>query len=168
MNQLAQTTANRLSRAITAAPAAVGELMHRYDCEVPASPEALALLGEVHGDVFTDDLFILLGQVDRAGQARYARATGTGTGTTAATSQQRSALGRGLKSIVDFLRGQVTVSVSGSAGGVDYDATSNNGNDSGEPAPRIMGLSQPVFVVGVVMLLLVVVFLLVRHHKAKA
>ncbi len=165
MTPLAQSTANRLSRSIAAAPAAVGELMHRYGCEVPASPEALALLAEVHGDVFTDDLFIVLGQVERAGRGRYASATGTGA--TAATSQQRSALGRGLKSIVDFLRGQVTVSMSGSAGGVDYDATSNNGNDPDEPAPRIMGLSQPVFVVGVVMLLLVVVFLLVRHHKAK-
>lgn len=165
MNQQAQSTANRLSRAITAAPAAVGELMHRYSCDVAASPEALALLAEVHGDVFTDDLFILLGQVERAGPGRYASAVGTYAG--AATGQQRSALGNGIKSIVDFIRGQVTVSVSGSAGGVDYDATSNNTNDPDEPAPRIMGLSQPVFVVGVVMLVLTVVFLLVRHHKPK-
>lgn len=136
------------------------ELLSRYDCVVSASPETLALMADVKGEAFADDLFILLGQAERATGGRYANATGTDGSAT--VSQQRSALGQGLKSIVDFLKGQFTIS--GSAGGVDYNATNDQAQMPTE-SPRIMGLSQPVFIAGVVMLLLAVVFLLVRHQQ---
>lgn len=164
MTPLAQSTADRLSRAIATSPGAVSELLQRYGCEVPASPESLALMSAVAGEGFTDDLFILLNQVERAGGSRYAAVTGQPTTTT--TSQQRTGLGRGLASIVDFLKRSLTINTAGSAGGVDYSAT-NDPSQVPTEAPRILGLSQGVFMAGVVVLLLAAVVLFVRHRAKK-
>jgi hypothetical protein len=165
MTPLAQTTADRLSRAIATAPGAMSELLQRYGCEVPASPESLALMSSVAGERFTDDLFILLNQAERAGGSRYAAATGDPI-TTTTTSKQRTGLGAGLASIVDFLKRSLTVNTSGSAGGVDYNAT-NDPSEVPAEAPRILGLSQGVFVAGVLVLLLAAVVLLVNHRAKK-
>jgi hypothetical protein len=164
MTPLAQQTTDRLSRAIAAAPGAVGELLHRYGCEVPASPETLALMSAVGGESFTDDLFILLGQTERGTGGRYASATGDASITN--TSQQRSALGRGLSSIIDFLKRATTVNTSGTAAGVDYSAT-NDPSQVPTEAPRIMGLSQGVFIAGVVVLLLAAVVVFAKRHGKK-
>lgn len=161
MTPLAQATADRLTRAIATAPGAVGELLQRYGCDVPASPEVLAMMSTVAGERFTDDLFILLNQAERDAGNRYAAVTGDSTTTN--TSQQRTGLGRGLASIVDFLKRSLTVNTAGSAGGVNYDAT-NDPNQIPTEAPRIMGLSQGVFMAGVVVVLLAAVVLFVRHR----
>lgn len=159
-----QVTIKRLAHLIATAPGAVAELLARYDCEVPASPETLAAMYAVKGEPYADDVFILLAQVENGDEGRYANAAGPAT--SQPVGEQRTTLGRGLQAVANWLRTAGIMQASGNAGGVDYDAT-NDPTLVGVPAPRIMGLSEPVFYLGVLALLLGVVALLIHHSKKK-
>jgi hypothetical protein len=162
---LATKTLADLTNAVLAAPEAVSELLREYGCEVPASAEALILLASIKGEAFVDDLYILLNQVpgNKATAARYAGIDGVieQSSPVAPSSLTRTSLGAGLQVLLDMLSNKV--GTSGTAGGVGYDA--NAVAHPEDPTPKILGLSQPVFYAGCVVLALAVVVLLIHYNK---
>ena len=164
MNAQAQPTATRLQLLIDTAPAAVRELLTRYDYEGPASPEAIAAMYAIKGEVFVDDLFILLTQAEKISNQRFAGAAGPTS--TAPVGQQRSALSKGLQAIGDFLRSAGLITTRGTAHGVNYDAT-NDPSQVAPEGPRVLGVSQPVFLLGALVVVLAVVLLLLRQYRKK-
>ena len=165
---LASTTAAQLQHLIDTAPAAVRELMANFGCTVAPSVEALALLNQVKGDAFTDELFILLRQTaNLAGAQRVAQFTGTPM-PPPSTTAQRTKLRKTLDDIAAAAMAAERIA-NGSGTGTppppNGGTGGNDGSDENADTPlnnRILGLSPPVFYAGCAVLLLLLVVLLTR------
>jgi hypothetical protein len=161
---LATKTLADLNNAVRVAPDAVRELLLDYDCDVPASAEALILLAGIKGEAFVDDLYILLNQVPSVKAAgRFAAIDGIieQGNPVAANGISRTSLGAGLQVLLDMLNGRAGTTVQ--AGGVVVDANANPDPDA--PTPKILGLSQPVFYAGCVVLVLALVVVMIHRKK---
>lgn len=161
----------QLQRLITVAPAAVKELMAEFGSTVPPSVEALALLKQVHGEAFADELFILLRAAGQAGQPNVANFTGPQI-EPAGTPAKRSKLSETLDKIAATVMAVESVANGGrstvklpptppSDGGGEGD----DENADEKPSKRIFGLSAPIFYLACAVLMLLAVVLLVRKQK---
>ena len=153
-----------LQNLLDRAPALASGLMQEFGCDVAPSIEALVLLNQVKGAPFTDELFILTQQVNQVGGgARYAAITGfTGGQVEQAGTlpQQRDKFGQVLQTVYDVLAAS---GLPNAANGAAPATAPSTGDETDAPVSRIAGLSQPVFIAGCVVALLLALFLLLRR-----
>lgn len=161
----------QLQRLITVAPAAVKELMAEFGCTVPPSVEALALLKQVHGEAFADELFILLRAAEQVGRPQVANFTGPQI-EPAGTPAKRGKLSQVLDKIAETVMAVESVANGGSTIKMPPTPPSDGSGDGSEgenaddkPSKRIFGLSAPIFYLACAVLLLLAVVLLVRKSK---
>lgn len=165
-------TVHDLQHLIDVAKPAVVELMSQFDCTVEPSVEALALLKQVKGEAFGDELFILLRAAQRVPSVRYANLTGPGIGIERpGTPAHRSKVGDVLDKVAATVLAAEQV-INGGRAAVNPPTGPPSGGDGGDgndgPSDdnkRILGLSPAIFYGGCVVMLLVIVVLLIRKAK---
>jgi hypothetical protein len=157
-----------LGNLLKANPSGVKQVMQEFGANVPVSTDAVYCLARINGKPFTDELFILANALANTGNSRFAGLGGPVENANIAKAKNLWDKGFGIATDILGAATQVKDIVSGiknpsSGSGEIYDYDVNAGNKPDPEKKKYFGLSPLVFFGGISVLVLVIIFLAVRH-----